>query len=133
MFLIHLFFYAGFTVCYTVAHFSIACDNGNKSIFYESFEELLTTKVYFIKTHIILSSRCHIVFLEQISVLNMCVLFIQATVNDTFGGRNNVVMVKDSDFDAGEALDEDAGQQKGSFGSLRKCEAFVRSLNHRLK
>jgi len=44
----------------------------------------------------------------------------QATVNDTFGGRNNVVMVKDSDFDAGEALDEDAGKQKGSFGSLRQ-------------
>eukprot|EP00795_Rhopilema_esculentum_P017318 gene17318-8896_t len=43
-----------------------------------------------------------------------------ATVNDTFGGRNNVVVVKDSDFDAAEALDEDAGMQKGSFGSLRQ-------------
>ena len=31
-------------------------------------------------------------------------------------------MVKDSDFDAGEALDEDAGKQKGSFGSLREYE-----------
>ena len=33
-------------------------------------------------------------------------------------------MVKDSDFDAGEALDEDAGKQKGSFGSLRKYKAL---------
>ena len=33
-------------------------------------------------------------------------------------------MVKDSDFDAGEALDEDAGKQKGSFGSLRKYRAY---------
>eukprot|EP00794_Sanderia_malayensis_P000343 gene343-976_t len=44
----------------------------------------------------------------------------QPTVNDTYGGRNNVVMIKKSDFDAGEALDVDAGQQKGSFGSLRQ-------------
>ena len=29
-----------------------------------------------------------------------------------------MVVVKDSDFDAAEALDEDAGMQKGSFGSL---------------
>ena len=39
-------------------------------------------------------------------------------MNDTFGGRNNVVVVKESDFDAGEALDVDSGERKGSFGSL---------------
>lgn len=44
----------------------------------------------------------------------------QPTVNDTFGGRNNVVNIKRSDFDAAEALDEDLGMQKGSFGSLRQ-------------
>lgn len=44
----------------------------------------------------------------------------QPTVNDTFGGRNNVVVVNKSDFDAGEALDVDAGAQKGSFGSMRQ-------------
>ncbi len=41
-------------------------------------------------------------------------------MNDTFGGRNNVVNIKRSDFDAAEALDEDLGMQKGSFGSLSK-------------
>ena len=41
-------------------------------------------------------------------------------------------MVKDSDFDAGEALDEDAGKQKGSFGSLRKYRALHELPNDHL-
>ena len=36
--------------------------------------------------------------------------------------------MKESDFDAGEALDEDAGKQKGSFGSLR-ASVFDRFLS----
>ena len=52
-------------------------------------------------------------------------------MNDTFGGRNNVVVVKESDFDAGEALDVDSGEQKGSFGSLSmSCHDLFQNLLH---
>ena len=50
-------------------------------------------------------------------------------MNDTFGGRNNLVQVKESDFDAAEALEVDAGEQAGgSFGSMRKLFQLLKTF-----
>ena len=42
----------------------------------------------------------------------------QPTTNDNFGGRNNVINVKKSDFEVFQALESDATASIGSAGSI---------------
>lgn len=44
----------------------------------------------------------------------------QPTTNDNFGGRNNVINVKKSDFEVFQALESDATASIGSAGSISK-------------
>ena len=43
---------------------------------------------------------------------------LQPTTNDNFGGRNNVINVKKTDFEVFQALESDASASIGSAGSI---------------
>ena len=50
----------------------------------------------------------------------------QPTTNDNFGGRNNVINVKKSDFEVFQALESDASASIGSAGSISELLARIK-------
>lgn len=62
----------------------------------------------------------------------MCILeFLQPTTNDNFGGRNNVINVKKSDFEVFQALESDASASIGSAGSISEYHPLLGIIRRR--